>query len=243
MIKTAIIIFFIISTVLFKKAAGTLSIGKINIVSCVYYIFILQSFIGTSLILAGYDEHYTLNYLLNKEKSCIIVIVIVGIVSICLPLFMVLFQRIFRINMKKEYGNYLNKGVVLSGEDLFGVYFIILSVFCLILLTGFLIKIGYIPILKILFPAKNFDFALERVRIGKLFFIHPYVTNVLVLMLVPLLSYVSFAYFMKIKSKKWFVLTGVLFVASVIVKTYKFEKSPLIFYFAVFILIYIYYKG
>lgn len=245
MINTAIIAFFIfiVSTFLFKKAAGTLNIGKINIVSSVYYIFILQSFIGTTLIILGYDEHYTLNYLLNKEKSCIIVAITIGIVAICLPLAMSFFQRIFRINMKKDYINYLNADVELGRGAFFGEWFTILSVFCLVLLIGFLIQVGYIPILKVLFPSSNFDFALERARIGKLFFIHPYVTNVLVLMLVPLLSYVSFAYFMKIKSRKWFILTGVLFIASIIVKTYKFEKSPLIFYFAVFILIYIYYKG
>ena len=68
---------FGISTVLFKKAAGTLDPGKFNIISYIYYIFMLQSFIGISLVMLGYDEHYTFAYLINKEKSCHIAAIVV----------------------------------------------------------------------------------------------------------------------------------------------------------------------
>lgn len=62
-------------------------------------------------------------------------------------------------------------------------------------------------------------------------------------MMVPLLSYVAFAYMLKTKKIKWTIITIALFISSVIIKTYKFEKSSVVFYFAAFIIMLIYYKG
>lgn len=72
-----ILVIFGISTILFSKAAGTLNPGKVNVISYIYYIFMLQTFAGTALILLGFDKHYTLGYLLNRDKSCMITEVVV----------------------------------------------------------------------------------------------------------------------------------------------------------------------
>ena len=68
-----ILVIFGISTILFSKAAGTLNPGKVNVISYIYYIFMLQTFAGTALILLGFDKHYTLGYLLklyDYRSSC-----------------------------------------------------------------------------------------------------------------------------------------------------------------------------
>ena len=238
-----IILVFALSTILFKKAAGTLNIGKLNIISYVYYIFMLQSFIGASLIVLGWNKHYTLSYLLDREKSSSITAVAIWLIAIFLHLLILLFQKMFRLDIKKEYAIYLNKKITVGKEDLFFDCFTIISVVCIFLLIGFLFNIGYIPILKLFFSSSNFNFALERARINDSYFIHPYISNILVLMLIPMLSYISFSYFVAMRTKRWAILSIVLFIASVIVKTYKFEKSPLVFYFVAFILIYIYFRG
>ena len=238
-----IILVFALSTILFKKAAGTLNIGKLNIISYVYYIFMLQSFIGASLIVLGWNKHYTLSYLLDREKGSSITAVAIWLIAIFLPLLILLFQKMFRLDIKKEYAIYLNKKITVGKEDLFFDCFTIISVVCIFLLIGFLFNIGYIPILKLFFSPSNFNFALERARINDSYFIHPYISNILVLMLIPMLSYISFSYFVAMRTKRWAILSIVLFIASVIVKTYKFEKSPLVFYFVAFILIYIYFRG
>ena len=80
-----ILIIFISSTLLFKKAVGTLNPGKLNIISYVYYIFMLQSFAGAALILLGNDKHYTLNYLLNREESIRITISVIFLTAVLLP--------------------------------------------------------------------------------------------------------------------------------------------------------------
>lgn len=119
MIKVMIAVLFILSTFFFKKAAGTLSIGKVNIISCIYYIFMLQSFAGVSLIVLGYDEHYTLNYLLNREKSCIIATVVVWSVAVFLPLLFLFFQYVFGINMREKYMAYLKQEVEVEKSSFF----------------------------------------------------------------------------------------------------------------------------
>lgn len=231
-----ILVIFGISTILFSKAAGTLNPGKVNVISYIYYIFMLQTFAGTALILLGFDKHYTLGYLLNRDKSCMITEVVVFGIAIILPAFILLWEKMFRVNMKKQYQEYLKKEIECEKEDLIFPYFALLSIGCIVLLIGLLAKIGYIPLLKLIHASADFDFATERTRIGGLYFIHPYLSNIFVLMMVPLLSYVAFAYMLKTKKIKWTIITIALFISSVIIKTYKFEKSSVVFYFAAFII-------
>ena len=40
----------LLSLFLFQKAAGTIHIGKINIISFTMYLFLLQTYIGASLV-------------------------------------------------------------------------------------------------------------------------------------------------------------------------------------------------
>lgn len=234
---------FIISTLLFYKAGGTLNPGKLNTVSCIYYIFMLQSFIGISLIMLGFSEHYTLGYLINSERSINVTACVVWGMAIVFPLFMILFEKLFRIDIRNEYKTYISKKAQTDRADIFFAVFFILSIVLLLLLAGFLVKIGYIPLLRLIHSPEGFDFATERTRIGETYFIHPYISNILILSVIPLFSYISFAYAMTVREWKWILLAVVLFAASIIVKTYKFEKSPVVFHLLIFVLIYIYLHG
>lgn len=245
LILLIILFIFGISTILFSKSAGTLNPGKINVISYTYYIFMLQSFTGAALIALGYDEHYTLKYLLNKEKTCTITIIVIAVIAIFLPLLILIWEKIFKVNIKLQYQWYLEKKVDIDrqNDNIFFEFFLGISLFCIFMLLGLLSKIGYVPIWKLFHASSEFNFATERSRIGSLFFINAYFTNIFVLLMIPLLSYVSFAYLLSTKKKKWLIMTSILFIASIIVKTYKFEKSSLIFYLAAFVLILIYFKG
>ena len=112
-----ILVIFGISTILFSKAAGTLNPGKVNVISYIYYIFMLQTFAGTALILLGFDKHYTLGYLLNRDKSCMITEVVVFGIAIILPAFILLWEKMFRVNMKKQYQEYLKKEIECENQN------------------------------------------------------------------------------------------------------------------------------
>lgn len=238
-----ILIIFSASTLLFAKVSGTLNPGKLNIISYVYYIFMLQSFVGAALISLGFDKHYTLGYLLNYKSSISVTVTSIFLTAILFPLSILIFQKILKFNIKKEYSQFLKKDVAKTYSDVTWILFCIGSALCILLLIIFLIKIGYIPVWRLIHAPDEFNFATERVRISSISVVNSYVTNIMILMMIPLLSYVSFAYMLTTKKKRWMILFAVLFIAAGICKTYKFEKSPIVFHLLIYVLILIYLKG
>lgn len=234
---------FCLSTFLFYKAAGTLKPNRINVISYVYYIFMLQTFIGTALIVFGFDKHYTLNYLLAREQSIKTTFYVVMIASIALPLAILVVEKVINLNIKKRFSYFLDGCVQCKNEKVAFKVLLFCSIVTLLLLFGFLIKIGYIPALKLIYAPSDFDFSMERGRISNLYFINPYISNLIILSGIPLLSYVIFSYALVIKKKTWWILAMIMFGASVIVKTYKFEKSPVLFHLVVFFMIILFYYG
>lgn len=239
-----IMLFLLGSTFLFWKAAGTLNPGKLNIVSYVYFIFLLQSFSGAALLALGYDEQYTFTYLLNKERTITITVWAIWLTSILLPLMMLLWQKVMRLNMNEAYSKFLKEDTRTSSkEGLFSIFFGLGVLVCVIFMVGYLIQVGYIPVLRLFSAPEGFDFGTERVRISGIYFINSYLNNIILFTVIPILSYVSFAYMLATKDKKWAFIFVVMFCMSCICKTYKFEKSPIVFHILVFVLIYILFKG
>ncbi len=56
-----------ISFRLFRRAAGTLRLGKLNMISWIFYFNLgLQCFLGTVLIMAGKSHFYLLQYVADN---------------------------------------------------------------------------------------------------------------------------------------------------------------------------------
>lgn len=233
---------FLLSTILFHKAAGTLNPGKLNVVSYVYYLFLLQTFIGIVLIMLGFDKHYTLDVLIHRKFSCQIAYVVIMSVSVMLPLGILVIEKLLRFKPYLEYTKYLGKKADTGRGIEFGIVCVV-SIISLVLMVMFFIKIGYIPLVKLMTASSDFDFAIERGRLAEIILLNQYVTNICILAVIPLLSYLTFAYAVINREKKWYVLAFILWVAAVLVKTYKFEKSPLVFHMLVYVLIFIYIHG
>ncbi len=238
-----IIATFIISTTLFYKAAGTLNPGKLNIISAAYYIFMLQFFAGAAFIALGFDKHYTLAYLIDYKRSLNITLVVIMIVSMAFPFCILICQKIMKIKMSQSYNEFLIRHTEYSNDT--RIYKTIGSVcaVCSVFLFLILIKIGYIPLFKIVHRENDFLFSTERVRNSTLYIIEPHLSNLVLFTILPLAAYICFAYAISTKAKKWIFLSTVMFLLSVIIKTYKFEKTPLLFHLLIYVLIYIYIKG
>ena len=115
--------------------------------------------------------------------------------------------------------------------------------FSLVLLFEYLRRIGYIPLLKLISQPEGFEFANERIRINSIVLINSIVRNILVLQLIPLLSYITFSFMLVTKKFKWVILTVILFIASIITNTFNFEKAPIVIHLAVYLIILIYKFG
>lgn len=237
----ALIVFLVfgVSVYLFKKAAGTFRLDRINIVSYTFYLFLLQSMIGVLLVNLGFTEHYTFSYFVqSKEKILRLVTYAVCITSILWPLVIIATERIFKVNAVCDIEKYHEKKIDDTASRGQFLICVLSSILCTACMIGYLLKIGYIPLLKLIHIGANVDFATERTRIATLYFIHPVVTNVLVLVGIPLLSYLSFAFAIIRKEKKWIILSGILFVFSLVTKTYNFSKAPVVFHLFIYIIIF-----
>lgn len=227
-----------LSTYLFSKAAGTLSVRKLNLISYTYYLFVLQTYIGTSLVFLGDRGHYTLKYILS-EASITKTFYYVLIMAILFPLVIILVYKILKVDMNRIYDTYLSRPTDVENERaVFYIVFVIAGI-CVILMMLLFIKIGYIPLLKIFFADANFNYKTERIKVAEITIINQYVKNILVLSLIPVCSYISFVYAYSTKKLRWIGLFLVLFICSIFTKTYNFAKTPVIFYIFTFVILHI----
>lgn len=234
----------VLAVVLTRQAAGTLSLGKVNLISYVFYLNVLQVFLGAILVSLGYDKHYTMDLLLHPQDTLAEATFFVYLMMIGLPFVMVLVFKILRMNPREKYEEFLSREISsVNNEPLF----YLLAVTCivqLVLLVILITKVGYLPILKLVFVDANMDYALERQRIQALsLFGHGAIKNLIVMFGIPIVSYISFAYALCNRKIKWIAMALVMFGASIITQTFTFAKSPIIFHMFVFFLILTYYKG
>ena len=244
MIREAIVLLgLFLSVFLFKKAAATLNIGRINLISYVMYLFLLQTYIGASLVYLGDHNHYTMKYIMDP-KSFDLMFYSVLLTAVLFPLTILVFYRLFGINIRLCYNAYLEKPVVFKKER--KAFFLTAGIgfVCCVLLLIYIIKVGYFPLLRLVHAPAEFDFGVERQRISRIVIVNSYVKNVLIGMCIPLLSYIAFAYAVVLKkSFWWWALAFVLIGSSVVAATINFEKSPVLFYLFVLLLIVMYVRG
>lgn len=236
-----------LSLFLTQKAAGTLNPAKMNIPLATMYLFYLQQYFGALLVSSGHLSHYV-HYRLNdstiytNETTWV-----VAIVALLLPLSILCFNKLIDRLLKRSdrsYCTYLNDEVLAPRNDKYSYALISVSTIILIaLLVSFLCKIGYVPLFKIVTGKSGFNYAIERQRINALYIVHPIFRNLILLLGIPLASYVVFSYFLVSRKLKWGVLFLLLFVSSLITKTYNFEKAPIVFHLAIYFFIFINYKG
>lgn len=233
-----------ISFVLFRQAAGTLSLGKINLISYVYYLSMLQVVIGAILASLGYDGHYTLNHLQDKEGSVALAAYAAFFMMITLPFVMVVFDKCFRFSPKEAYQHFLDREMESpDGQPQF-VLILLLTIIEAAFALKILKDIGYIPIVRLFFHGSDFDFGLERIRIDSLPSVNSRISSLLLLTVTPITAYISFAYAITNRKLRWVLLALFTFGMSTVVITYNFAKSPLVFHLFVYVLIVIYHhKG
>lgn len=226
------------STYFFRKAAGTLNVRKLNLISYTYYLFILQTYIGTSLVFLGNRGHYTLKYVIH-ETSIDKTFYYVLLTAILFPLVIILVYKILKVDMNSIYSSYLGRETDIENER--AVFYIIsfIAMVCMALMILLFIKIGYVPLFKIFFAESGFNFKTERIKVAQISIINQYVRNILVLSLIPVLSFIAFTYAYKTKKMRWIILFGALLISSICTKTYNFAKTPIIFYLFTLVIVYI----
>lgn len=228
------ILVMIISAYLFKKAAGGLSILKLNLINMVYYSMFIFQGIGTCLIAFGFREHYLIKKV-NIPESFDKAYLGLSIAMLLIPIVVILFNKKKNINIKQEYDLYIKKRIINNDSDRTYKIILILTFISIVTIIYVMCYIGYVPLFKMFFG--NINFATERINISRGFAGNQYIRNLLGNIMIPFLSYISYTYARSSKKKKWIIPTVILIICSILMKTSDFAKSPLVMYIATFILI------
>ena len=242
-----VLIILILYCLLFKKAAGTLKITKMNVVTFVFLSILFFELIGGSLIYLGFDDHYLIQKI-RLDTTIDKTYYILAYICLITPIVIILFNKyIFKIDKTKKnnkqdlktvYFNKLEENVqVENKENRKKIFYItvVLTIICAISVIYVFSYIGYVPIIKLL--DENFDFATERVNISRAFEGNVYIKNIIMLALTPMVSHLAYIYMRITKQTKWKILFVILLILSILVLTHDFSKAPILYYLLFFVII------
>jgi oligosaccharide repeat unit polymerase len=225
-----------LSTYLFQKASGSLSITKPNLISIVYYYsFVVSSFIGTLLIGLDAVEFYMIKKI-SGENTVLIGFTIICAVMIIFPLTMVTLSRIIGFDANKEFHNYVDKNVNLKYNS--NSFYLTILMFSAVSLLAVLYTILYtksIPIFELLKGSD--ELGQLRIEASRNFGGIVIIRNIFAIALTPLLSLIAYVMASKTKQMKWTALFLVLLGASIFIMIYDLAKSPIFFYIIMLIIL------
>ncbi|TFD95758.1 O-antigen polymerase [Jeotgalibacillus sp. R-1-5s-1] len=230
-----------LATYLFKKASGTLSIFKPNMVNIVfYYSMLVSSFIGPLFIVLEIDDYYMINRMLNDEYRYIGFYLIL-FVMLFLPLVMFIVTKLSGIQAEAALNQYLKSSITVPKDDRLD-FFIIgsLSFISLVAILYTLWKSPYIPILNLLMNNTDLSAGQLRIEASRNFQGNVLIRNIFAIAIPPLLTLITFGYASATKGLKWRLLFVVMFSATVFMNIYDLAKSPIFFFGIMFLLMLLY---
>lgn len=237
------IIVIIISTDLFYKASGTLSLRKLNPISSVYFFLTGFSVIGTSLMVAGLWSHHMDRYV-RHWNSYLIAWLLLMILMIIFPILVLGFNKIVRYK-PQEFKSYLKKPLapVFSDRSAY-VTVLIASSVCLgsVIYTFATIGITNTPMWGLFFKdLSTQELEVARILATSAFPGNSFIKNLFAITLTPVISYIAFVYARKTRQAKWIVLFLALFIASTVMSFWDLQKAPILIYWGTFLYLNIYY--
>lgn len=229
---------FILSTLLFKSAAGSLSLTKPNMISIIYYYsFLVSSYIGSLFIALDEDHFYMLNRL-DHEEMRIYGFLIICFIMILFPLTLVVMTKLVGVNTSVLLTNYLEIEPDVKNHPYTSMFLVAFTGLSAIAVLATAYTILYTPVIPVveLIKGNSADLSSQRIEAGRNFSGNVLIRNIFGLMLTPILSLIAFIYFLKRKTMYWGSAFFVLLACSVFLYTYDLAKSPIVFYLLMLVL-------
>lgn len=235
-----------VSALLFKKAAGTLSLKKLNMISYIFYFnIIIQSFIGVTLGVLYLDNHYLISKLQDFDLRFHVWLAVLY-VMIAMPLGMLLVNKIFKVQSSKLFDSYLKKPLisVLSNKDSYVLLvFYGLSIISIGAVIYTYVNLNNIPLISFFTGADPAQLSEMRMSASRGFQGNIYIRNILGLGLAPVLAYIAYAYYHLFRNSRSLLTFVALFINAVLILIYNFAKAPVIMFLIGFIFIEVLIKG
>ena len=230
-----VIAVFLGSTWLFRVAAGSLKITKLNMISAIYYYLLVFTFIGGSLTYLGMHDHYMVKQWVENPENIDRAYYAMAYAMIMLPLMLIVVKYFLGIFLRRrEIREYARAEICVSGKRTWMFFFVLfLALVCAGATVYVFTHLGYNPVTALL---KRQDLGVLR-QAGGAGGGNQYVKNLLMTALTPYISYLAYMYARITKEKKWIFLFLFLGILSVLVLTYDFQKAPVIMYMIGFYLL------
>jgi len=203
-----------------------------------FYSLLISSFIGSLLIVLDIDGNYMLGRISNENYR------VIGFFWICyimimMPLTMLFISQLLGFNAKKEYNEFLRKPIVLfrNTDDFFFV-FSVLTVISILSVIYTVMSVDKIPLIE-MFKGSN-NLGELRIQASHAFSGNVYIKNIFAIGLTPILSLVAYIFASFSSKRRWRFLFVLLFPCAIFINIYDLQKSPIFFYFLMFILINVY---
>jgi hypothetical protein len=234
-IKTSIIllvsaIVFAVSFFLFSKAAGTLSLRKLNTVSYVFYVqIVLFAFVGSILVATGAaDFHYLIEPVEDDTKIYAWLGVLYSMIA--MPFAMILLNMSFNIRMKKKFQDYIEMPVMFrQGRVLSLVTLLLFALLSVAVLDYTFTHVEEVPLFTALEGDKKAA-AVQRITVRREFKGIEHIPNLLGYLMMPIFAYYAAIYaFLKRKAIYW-ILFFFCFVTSSLFLLYDTQKAPVVFF-------------
>ncbi|WP_240035299.1 O-antigen polymerase [Neobacillus notoginsengisoli] len=206
-----------------------------------YYSFFVSSYIGALLIVLKVDHNYMINRMVFEENRYAGFFSI-SFVMLVFPLVMYLLSKLVGFDAKKEYSSYLEKEVVLpfAGKNEFFLLFFLISFVSLAAIAYTVLKTAHIPIFELILNRTGMSPGELRIDAQRNFGGNVLIRNIFAIALTPILSLIAYVYAAKTKDPKWQVLSAALFMGAIFISVYDLAKSPIFFYFIMFMLLRLY---
>lgn len=227
------LIVLVISMLLFRSVAGSLSPTRINMISWIFFFELLaQSFVASVLVVNGLDDHYMINRIQGEARFQ--GWLAVQYTMIAMPMGMLLAVRLNGLrNNRGLFRHYIAQPIApaLSRRDSFVRYpLYALSGIALLAVLYTFYALGDIPLLSAIAGGDAVSLAISRVDASLGFQGNVYVRNLLGLLLTPILAYISFGYLKQtgaLRDRIWFLT---MLGASCLILTYDLSKAPIVIF-------------
>lgn len=231
------ILALIFSGWLFSRAAGTLSLTRINMISFVFYFyFIIQSWVGSILIVNGLVSNTPLK-LITDSKVFLNGWLSVQYAMIAVPSGMLLARLLFsKVSTRKLIDKFNQRPISWIGPAwISDTVLAVLSLISIVATVNVYMNLPSNPLALIAQGLQKIEVLEFRVRTVHDFSGNPLVKNVLSLSLAPFISYVYYAAFRSIKSCRYFAGFLIMGITSFFALTHNLAKSPFLMYLVGFL--------
>lgn len=220
-----------LSIKLFSKAAGSMSLLKMNTVSYVFYIQIVTSAIVASVLLVTGKIDYHLDVMAISESTKMEAWLWTMYSLLAMPFGMLLLNKVLNLDGKKLFNQYLQKEIVFEGSEKRYKLILLGTVgFSICVLAYILLNTDNIALYTLLVEGDSTQASIDRVTSRNNFGGIRHIKNLLGYIMIPVMAYFSYI-MMRSKSGVYYkIIFFINFCCAVLLVAQDTQKAPVAFF-------------